>query len=176
MNTMSTGSFPAPLATNFADAQSRHCPPPPGRGMRHYSCKENRAAPKLKSHLPPSAEEERANSSKARLLAQMVGPGGKAIIKSLLIFIILLAATHLGFSQTKEGEVNFLNWAQYIDPATITQFQKQTGIKINQSFYSGSDMLQAKLMAGNAGYDVIIPALVDMRDEIHNGLDRKSVV
>lgn len=89
-----------------------------------------------------------------------------------LNFSLLLVIT--GFLQCSHaGEtpmVNFLNWAQYIDPTVVADFQKNTGIEINQSYYDGSDMLQAKLMAGNAGYDVIVPALVDMQDEIHNGL------
>lgn len=98
-------------------------------------------------------------------------PDCKTLVMLILLIFLNVTATHPGFSQGKKGgEVNFLNWAQYIDPTTITQFQQQTDIHINQSFYSGSDMLQAKLMAGNAGYDVIIPALVDMKDEIHNGL------
>lgn len=92
-------------------------------------------------------------------------------MKEWLTFSILcLLISAMRLSHATDNQVNFLNWAQYMDPTVIQAFQKQSNIKINQSFYNGSDMLQAKLMAGNAGYDVIVPALVDMQDEIHNHL------
>ncbi len=68
------------------------------------------------------------------------------------------------------NQVNFLNWAEYIDPDVITNFQNQTGITINQSFFDGSDMLKAKLMAGGSGYDLTVPALSDMIQEIPAGV------
>lgn len=82
-------------------------------------------------------------------------------MRRLLLFFLLL------FSITSNASsVNFLNWAAYMDPAVPTDFTKKTGIKVNQSFYNGSSMLQARLIAGASGYDVIVPALVDMQDEI----------
>ncbi len=41
-------------------------------------------------------------------------------------------------------------------------FQTQYHIKVNQSYFDGGDMLRAKLLAGGAGYDVIMPALANL--------------
>jgi putrescine transport system substrate-binding protein len=94
-------------------------------------------------------------------------------MKHILHFIVgclfsIFAMTN-GYADDSK-QVNFLNWAEYIDPSTIDAFQKQTGIRINQSFFDGSDMLKAKLMAGGSGYDLTVPALSDMIQEIPAGV------
>lgn len=80
-----------------------------------------------------------------------------------ILLLLLLLITNTIHAQT---EVNFLNWAAYIDPSVPKAFTDKTGVMVNQSFYDGSSMLQAKLMAGSSGYDLVVPALVDMQDEI----------
>lgn len=60
------------------------------------------------------------------------------------------------------GSVNLLIWGQYTNPKTIPIFEQQTGIHVNQSYYDSADMLRGILMTGNNGYDVALPALVDM--------------
>src|SRR5215217_3924269 len=42
--------------------------------------------------------------------------------------------------------------------STIPDFEKQTGIKVTQDFYSNNEDLLAKLQAGGTGYDVIVPS------------------
>lgn len=76
------------------------------------------------------------------------------------VYITLLFL--LTVTQAIAKQVNFLNWANYIDPQTITHFEKQTDIKVNRSYFDGGDMLRAKLLAGGAGYDVIMPALANV--------------
>lgn len=79
-------------------------------------------------------------------------------LKKLLFTCLLLFLS----ANTLAKQVNFLNWANYIDPQTVTHFEKQTGIKVNRSYFDGGDMLRAKLLAGGAGYDVIMPALANI--------------
>ncbi len=67
-------------------------------------------------------------------------------------------------------EVNFLNWAIWIDPNVVTNFEKQTGIQINQTFFSDEDMLKARLLQQNNGLDLVVPTLRDMQVEIQAGL------
>ena len=76
--------------------------------------------------------------------------------------LIWLIITLLSVSSFAQGNVNFLVWGQYTNPKTVPAFEQKTGININQSFYDSADMLRGILMTGNNGYDVAVPALVDM--------------
>ncbi len=63
-----------------------------------------------------------------------------------------------------------MNWAVWIDPNVINDFQNTTGITVNQTFFSDENMLKAKLLAQNNGLDVVVPTLNDMQQEIPMGL------
>ena len=60
--------------------------------------------------------------------------------------------------------INVYNWGEYVptgEDGTIdinSEFTKLTGIKINYSTYATNEELYAKLRAGAASYDVIIPS------------------
>jgi spermidine/putrescine-binding protein len=54
-------------------------------------------------------------------------------------------------------KLNFYNWTDYIADDTIPNFQKETGIKVTYDNYSSNDELFAKMVAGNPGYDIIVP-------------------
>jgi spermidine/putrescine transport system substrate-binding protein len=58
----------------------------------------------------------------------------------------------------EEKALNFYNWSDYVAKSTIPDFQKQTGIKVTQDFFSSNEELLAKLQAGGTGYDVIVPS------------------
>jgi len=55
-----------------------------------------------------------------------------------------------------EKVLNIYNWADYIGEDTLADFQSEYGIKINYDIYESSEIVDAKLMAGNTGYDVVI--------------------
>ena len=63
-----------------------------------------------------------------------------------------------GGSGPEEKELNLYNWSDYVAKSTIPNFEKQTGIKVTQDFYSSNEELLAKLQAGGTGYDVIVPS------------------
>ena len=52
--------------------------------------------------------------------------------------------------------VNVYNWADYIAPGIIEQFEDETGIKVNYDVYDSSEVVDVKLLAGNSGYDVVV--------------------
>ena len=72
----------------------------------------------------------------------------------LLAMLILLQNLHA----EEEKVVNVYNWADYIGLTTIADFEKEFGIKVNYDIYDTTEMVDAKLMAGRTGYDVIIHA------------------
>ncbi len=72
-----------------------------------------------------------------------------------------------------ERVVNVYNWSDYIDPAVLDDFTKQTGIKVQYDTFDSSDTLDAKLMAGKSGYDVVVPTGYFLPQEIAAGIFQK---
>ena len=56
-----------------------------------------------------------------------------------------------------QGQVNVYNWSDYIAEDQLKAFEKDTGIKVNYTTYDSNEILEAKLRAGRAGYDVVVP-------------------
>lgn len=76
-------------------------------------------------------------------------------IKKILTLLALLCFQY-DLCAEEEKIVNLYNWADYIGPTTIADFEKEYGIKVNYDIYDTTDIVDAKLMAGRTGYDVII--------------------
>lgn len=75
----------------------------------------------------------------------------------ILVLLILLCLVH-GLHAEEEKIVNIYNWADYIGLTTIDDFEKEFGIKVNYDIYDTTDIVDAKLMAGRTGYDVVVHA------------------
>ncbi len=57
----------------------------------------------------------------------------------------------------EEKVLNVYNWSDYINPEAIEKFEQDSGIKVNYDVYDSNEVLEAKLMSGNTGYDVVVP-------------------
>jgi putrescine transport system substrate-binding protein len=55
-------------------------------------------------------------------------------------------------------ELHVYNWSDYIAPDAIPNFTKETGIAVTYDVYDGNEVLEAKLLAGQSGYDVVVPS------------------
>jgi putrescine transport system substrate-binding protein len=64
-----------------------------------------------------------------------------------------------GKAGAEEKVLNVYNWSDYIAPDTLANFEKETGIKVRYDVYDSMQMLEAKLLAGGSGYDVVFPSL-----------------
>ena len=83
-------------------------------------------------------------------------------VAAVVLTLPLLAAT---------GKVvNVFNWTNYIDDATIPSFEKATGITVNYDLMDQNDVLEAKLLAGNSGYDVVVPSGSFFGEQVRAGL------
>ncbi len=71
--------------------------------------------------------------------------------------LLLGLAVALGACAKKEEALHLYNWNQYIAPETVERFEKETGAKVVQSFYSDNSELMAKITGGAKGYDVLVP-------------------
>jgi putrescine transport system substrate-binding protein len=69
--------------------------------------------------------------------------------------------------------LNVYNWSDYIAEDTIKNFEKETGIKVNYDNYDTNEVLQAKLVAGKTGYDIVVPGSHFAKQQIESGLLQK---
>jgi putrescine transport system substrate-binding protein len=66
--------------------------------------------------------------------------------------------------------LNVYNWSDYIAEDTIANFEKETGIKVTYDVFDSNEVLEAKLMAGNTGYDIVVPSLTFLSRQIQAGV------
>jgi putrescine transport system substrate-binding protein len=52
--------------------------------------------------------------------------------------------------------VNVYNWAEYIAPGVLAEFEAETGIRVNYDTFDSQEMLETKLLAGRSGYDLVV--------------------
>jgi putrescine transport system substrate-binding protein len=69
--------------------------------------------------------------------------------------------------------VNFYNWSDYLDPAVLEAFTKETGIAVRYDTFDSNDTLEAKLLAGKSGYDVVVPTAYFLARQIKAGIFQK---
>ncbi|SBS30447.1 Putrescine-binding periplasmic protein precursor [Marinomonas spartinae] len=86
-------------------------------------------------------------------------------IKAMLISMGVMGGT--AFAQE---QLNVYNWSDYIAPGALKQFEKETGIKVNYDVYSSNEVLEAKLMAGRSGYDLVVPSNSFLERQIAAGI------
>ena len=99
--------------------------------------------------------------------------GRRVLLASCLFAVGLftLAETHGAPSQRRV--VNVYNWSDYIDPAVIEDFTKETGIAVRYDTFDSNDTLEAKLLAGRSGYDVVVPTAYFLERQIKAGVFQK---
>ena len=71
---------------------------------------------------------------------------------------------------TEEKVLNIYNWPDYIAKDMVVNFEKETGIKVNYQTFENNEALHAKLVAGNTGYDIVVPGAVFAKPQIDGGL------
>ena len=77
-------------------------------------------------------------------------------IKLLLLAVPLIAAPSPSWAQEKV--LNIYNWTDYIDPKVLEAFTAETGIKVRYDVFDSLETLEAKLLAGHSGYDIVVPS------------------
>ena len=76
-------------------------------------------------------------------------------------------------SGPEDKVLNVYNWSDYIEPAVIPQFEKETGIKVNYDVFDSNEMLETKLLPGHTNFDVVVPSGPFLERQIKVGLYRK---
>ena len=83
--------------------------------------------------------------------------------KIVLLFGMMLLMVACGGKSGGNGdsgskELNIYTWTYFIPQEVIDDFQKETGIKVNLSYYDNNDVMIAKLMSGAKGFDIVSPS------------------
>ena len=76
-------------------------------------------------------------------------------------------------SAPEEKILNIYNWSDYIAPDTIANFEKETGIKVRYDVFDSNEILHAKLIAKNTGYDIVVPSSNWAKMQIEGGIYQK---
>jgi putrescine transport system substrate-binding protein len=66
--------------------------------------------------------------------------------------------------------LNLYIWSDYLAPNTLSDFEKQTGIKVNASYFDANETLETKLLAGSSGFDVVVPTASYFERQIKAGV------
>jgi len=97
-------------------------------------------------------------------------------VRKLPLIAVLCCASVVLFAPPavpKDRVVNFYNWSDYQDPSVLDAFTKETGIKVRFDTFDSNDTLEAKLLAGSSGYDVVVPSAYFMARQIGAGIFQK---
>lgn len=105
---------------------------------------------------------------------------GRSLIRAGLCLATLVAAALLcacgtaggTAGQGEEKVLRVYNWADYIGKHTIAEFEAATGIKVVYDTYDSDETLEAKLMAGDSGYDVVSTSTDFFSRQIKAGIYR----
>ena len=87
--------------------------------------------------------------------------------------LIAGALTFTAQAVIAEEVVNVLNWSDYIDEQVNTDFTAATGIKVVYDVFDSNEVLEAKLLAGSSGYDVVVPSSSFLARQIEAGVFQK---
>ena len=72
---------------------------------------------------------------------------------------------------TTAEEVRVYNWSDYIDEELLTKFEEETGIDLIYDVFDSNEVLEAKMLTGSSGYDVVVPSIEFMARQIKAQMD-----
>ncbi|WP_395688501.1 polyamine ABC transporter substrate-binding protein [Aestuariivirga sp.] len=85
----------------------------------------------------------------------------------------LLAMPYVRRARAEDQVLNVYNWADYIGETTIEDFQARSGIAVTYDTYSSAEEMQAKMLAGSSGYDVVVMAGISLPNFVKAGVYQK---
>jgi putrescine transport system substrate-binding protein len=98
-------------------------------------------------------------------------------MRRVILIAAFVAAASLACATVAAAQgrrvVNVYNWSDYIDPTVLTEFTKETGIKVVYDTFDADETLETKLLAGKSGYDVVVPTAYFLERQIKAGVFQK---
>jgi putrescine transport system substrate-binding protein len=76
----------------------------------------------------------------------------------LLTLALALLLCGIASGHAEEARLNVYNWSDDIAPDTVQKFADETAITVAYDVYDSNEVLEAKLLAGQSGYDLVVPS------------------
>lgn len=103
---------------------------------------------------------------------------GKTLLKVISSLFVVPLTLHAHAAEVNDGKtLRLYNWADYIGEKTLANFERDTGIKVIYDTFDAYETVQAKLLTGHSGYDLIVlnaslaPPLIQAK--VFQPLDKK---
>ncbi|MGB1239206.1 MAG: extracellular solute-binding protein, partial [Pseudomonadales bacterium] len=97
----------------------------------------------------------------------------KGSFKKCLLGTAVAALFATTATQAADRTLNVYNWSDYIDESIITDFEKETGIKVNYDVFDSNEMVETKMLTGASGYDIVTPSGSFLKRQIQAGIFQK---
>jgi len=81
-----------------------------------------------------------------------------------------LALTVPAALMAQDRVLNIYNWSDYIAEDTIAKFEEEFDVTVNYDVYDGNEVLEARLFAGNTGFDIVVPTSDFLRRQVLAGI------
>jgi putrescine transport system substrate-binding protein len=91
-------------------------------------------------------------------------------MKTSLLMAALAGLVAVPAYAQEDKTVHIYNWSDYIAEDTIAKFENETDYKVVYDVYDSNEVLEAKLLAGNSGYDVVVPTSQFLQRQIAAGV------
>ena len=107
--------------------------------------------------------------------------GRRNLLRSMMLIISALSVHGCGRPDSparnarpgdKSDDKQVLNLYMWVDdmaPDTIASFEKLTGVKVHVSYFDTNETLEARMMSGNSGFDVVVPTGPFLQRQIRSG-------
>jgi len=92
----------------------------------------------------------------------------KSTIRNTLMAVTLSASCTTALAEQKVLHV--YNWSDYIAEDTLADFEAATGIKVIYDVFDSNEVLEAKLLSGHSGYDIVVPSNSFLAKQIRAGI------
>jgi putrescine transport system substrate-binding protein len=92
------------------------------------------------------------------------------ILAVLFLFVFFVGALSGPSFAAEEKKLFIYNWNDFIGPDTVAQFERLTGIKVTYDVYDAEETMEARLLAGGSGYDVVSASTDYFSREIKAGV------
>ncbi len=93
--------------------------------------------------------------------------------QSKLSLAVAAASLTLMATTVQANEVRVYNWSDYIAPDTLEKFTEQTGIRVIYDVYDSNEVLDAAMLSGRSGYDVVVPSNHYLTRQVSAGVYRE---
>ena len=93
--------------------------------------------------------------------------------KAMMLGTAGFTALLCSFAVKAKEELFIYNWSDYIAEDTIANFESEFGIDVTYDVFDSNEVLEAKLLAGGSGYDIVVPSGSFLENQIKAGVFQK---